>query len=177
MNIQVTDQIALTDIRPADKAAYLQHLNDREIYEKTLRIPYPYTEADADAWLQFVAGSTKQQGQPIHWAIRTADDTLIGGCGLDDLQVGKPHRAEIGYWLARPFWGRGIMTAVVRRACEHAFTKLGLVKVTAHVFAGNLASRRVLQKCAFVEEGFLRKHYFKDGRFIDAHLYVLLRET
>ena len=68
------------------------------------------------------------------WAIRTADDALIGGCGFDGFQVGKSHRAEVGYWLAKPFWGRGIMTAVVQRVCQHAFEEFGLVKITAHVF-------------------------------------------
>ena len=85
-----------------------------------------------------------------------SDDALIGGCGFDSFQVGKSHRAEVGYWLAKPLWGRGIMTAVVRRVCRHAFEEFGLVKITAHVFSHNPASARVLEKCGFREEGFLR---------------------
>jgi RimJ/RimL family protein N-acetyltransferase len=60
------------------------------------------------------------------------------------------------------------MTGVVQRLCQHAFEELGLVKITAHVFAHNPVSARVLEKSGFQEEGFLRKHFVKDGKFIDA---------
>jgi RimJ/RimL family protein N-acetyltransferase len=175
MKIVVNDQVHLSEFRSSDKPALVQYLNDRDIYDRTLRIPSPYTDASADEWLALVANITKQQGQPIHWAIRNAADALIGGCGFDGLRVGESHRAEVGYWLAKPFWGRGIMTAVVQRVCRHAFEEFGLVKITAHVFSHNPASARVLEKCGFQEEGFLRKHYLKDGKFIDAKLFALLR--
>jgi RimJ/RimL family protein N-acetyltransferase len=175
MKIVVNDQVHLSEFRPSDTSALLEHLNDREIYDRTLRIPFPYTENDAAAWLALVAKITEQQGRPVHWAIRSADDTLIGGCGFDDFQVGKSHRAEVGYWLAKPHWGRGIMTAVVGRVCRHAFEEFGLAKITAHVFPHNPASARVLQKCGFQEEGFLRKHYLKDDQLVDARLFALLR--
>jgi ribosomal-protein-alanine N-acetyltransferase len=175
MRILVDGQICLSEFLASDKMALIQHLNDRDIYNRTLRIPFPYTEADADEWLALVAKITQQQGRPVHFAIRSGHDALIGGCGFDGFQVGKSHRAEIGYWLAKPFWGLGIMTAVVRRVCQHAFEEFGLVKITAHVFSHNPASARVLEKCGFHEEGFLRKHYLKDGQFIDARLFVLLR--
>ena len=67
------------------------------------------------------------------------------------------------------------MTAVVQRACQHAFEEFGLVKITAHVFSHNPASARVLEKCGFQQEGFLRKHFLKDGQFVDARLFGLLR--
>ena len=175
MKIVVSDQVHLSEFRASDKDALLANLNDRDIYERTLRIPFPYTDAAADEWLALVARITRQQGRPVQWAIRNADDALIGGCGFDGFQVGKSHRAEVGYWLARPFWGRGIMTAVVQRVCQHAFNEFGLVKITAHVFTHNPASARVLEKCGFQEEGYLRKHYVKDDKFIDARLFGLLR--
>jgi [ribosomal protein S5]-alanine N-acetyltransferase len=169
----VNDTIHLSEIRPSDKPALLEHLREKEIYDRTLRIPYPYTEADADDWLALVAKAIQQQGQPVQWAIRNEDGFLIGGCGFDGFQIGKSHRAEIGYWLAKPSWGKGIMTAVVRRACEFAFNEWGLVKITAHVFSFNTASARVLEKCGFEQEGYLKKHHRKDGQLIDARLYAL----
>lgn len=175
MRIVVNDQVHLSEFRSSDKDALIEHLNDEDIYDRTLRIPFPYTDADADEWLALVAKITQQQGHPVHWAIRTADDALIGGCGFDGFQVGKSHRAEVGYWLAKPFWGRGIMTTVVQRVCRHAFEEFGLVKITAHVFTHNPASARVLEKCGFQQEGFLRKHFLKDGKLIDARLFALLK--
>jgi ribosomal-protein-alanine N-acetyltransferase len=115
--------------------------------------------ADADEWLAVVARTTRQRGQPVHWAIRTADDALIGGCGFDGLQIGKSHRAEVGYWLAKPFWERGIMTAVVKRLCQHAFEDFGLVKITAHVFPHNQGSARVLEKCGLFQQEGGQRHW------------------
>jgi RimJ/RimL family protein N-acetyltransferase len=175
MRLVVNDQVHLSEVRSSDKPALIQHLNDPDIYDRTLRIPFPYTDASADEWLALVARIAGQQGRPVHWAIRNAEDSLIGGCGFDGFQVGKSHRAEVGYWLAKPYWGRGIMTAVVKQVCQHAFEEFGLVKITAHVFPHNLASARVLEKCGFQEEGFLRKHFLKDGKFMDARLFALLR--
>lgn len=175
MRIAVNEQIHLSEFRPSDKPALIECLNDRDIYDLTLRIPFPYTDADAEAFLARVAKATEQHGQPAHFAIRTSDDALIGGCGLNDFEIGKSHRAEVGYWLAKPLWGQGIMTAVVQRLCQHTFEEFGLVKITAHVVTHNPASSRVLAKCGFVQEGLLRKHYLKDDKLIDAWLFGLLR--
>src|SRR5437588_8236587 len=145
MKIVVSDQVHLSEFRASDKDALIAHLDDREIYDRTLRIPFPYTDAAADEWLALVAKIAQQQGRAVHWAIRNADDALIGGCGFDGFQVGKSHRAEVGYWLARPFWGRGVMTAIVQGVCQHAFEEGGLVKITAQVSSRKPASARALQ--------------------------------
>jgi len=175
MKLAINASIHLSEIRSSDKEAYVEHLNDKDIYDRTLRIPLPYTETDAVEWLALVEKSTKRHGQPVNWAIRNEKDYLIGGIGFDGLAIGKSHLAEIGYWLAKPYWGCGIMTAVVQRLCRHAFEEFELAKITAHVFPHNQASARVLEKCGFREEGFLRKHFRKDGQFIDARLFALLR--
>ena len=132
---RTNDQVHLSEFRSSDKPALVQHRNDRDIYDRTLRIPFPYTDATADEWLALVARITEQQGRPVQFAIRSADDALIGACGLVGFQAGKSHRAEVGYWLATPYWGRGIMTAVVQRLCQHAFEE----------FAG--FNEEVLTKC------------------------------
>jgi [ribosomal protein S5]-alanine N-acetyltransferase len=175
MRIIVNDEIHLSELHPSDKPAVVQHLNDRDIYERTLRIPFPYTEDHADEWLALVGRNTSQQGCPVQFAIRNTDEALIGACGIDGIQVRQSHRGEVGYWLAKPYWGRGIMTEVVRRLCQHGFEEFGLGKIIAHVFVLNHASARVLQKCGFQEEGYLRKHFAKDGMGIDARLFGLLR--
>lgn len=175
MKIAVNNQLHLSEFRPSDKFALIQHLNDRDIYDRTLLIPFPYTDAVADDWLALVAKIAKQQGRPVHFAIRSADDALIGACGFSDFQLGKSHRAEVGYWLGKPFWGRGIMTAVVGRLCQLAFEEFGLVKILAHVHPHNSASTRILEKCGFQQEGYLRQHFLKEGQFIDARLFGLLR--
>jgi ribosomal-protein-alanine N-acetyltransferase len=174
--IVVNDQVHLSELQSSDMTACLEHLKEKEIYDRTLRMPYPYTEANFQDWLRIVATTTKDQGRPVHWAIRDENNGLIGGCGFVSLEVGKSHRAEIGYWLAKPYWGRGIMTAVVRRLCEHAFSEFGVTKIEAHVFAENIASVKVLEKCGFRQEGYLRKHHLKEGKYLDARLLALVKE-
>jgi RimJ/RimL family protein N-acetyltransferase len=175
MKLIVNDQIHVSDIRISDKSAYLEHLKAKEIYDNTLRIPFPYTEADADAWLALMETGNQEQPQPFQWAIRNTNDYLIGGIGFEDFIIGKDHRTEIGYWLAKPLWGQGIMTAVVPVACQFAFSNWGLVKITAHVFSFNPASARVLEKCGFGQEGYLKKHFVKDERYVDVKVYALVR--
>lgn len=164
MVLDLPNGIRLTEFKRSDQDALVECLNDREIYDRTLRIPFPYTAADAEQWFGIVEKLTKQNGQPVNWTIRNADEKLIGGVGLEGPGLDRSHRAEIGYWLAKPFWGQGIMTAVVRVICRHAFENLGLAKITAHVFSFNDASARVLEKCGFEQEGYLKTYFSKDGR-------------
>ena len=175
MKLIVNEQIYLSEMRRSDKAACIAHLQEKAIYDYTLRIPYPYGEAEFDAWFARIENNRDQEDPAPSWAIRNTEDFLIGACGLHDRGESQAHRAEIGYWLAKPYWGRGIATAVVRRVCAFAFEELGLVKITAHVFAGNPASARVLEKCGFEQEGYLKKHYQKDGRYLDARAFGLFK--
>src|SRR5438270_2492009 len=78
MRIVVNGQVHLSEFQFSDKDALVEHLNDRDIYDRTLRIPFPYTDASADEWLALLAKTTKQQGRAVHWAIRNTDDALIG---------------------------------------------------------------------------------------------------
>jgi RimJ/RimL family protein N-acetyltransferase len=193
--IEVRPGIYLSSFREQDKPALLEHLSTRDVYNTTLNIPYPYTEVDADFWIHQRQHITKRQGIEVTFAIREANGKLIGGIGADELELTsnnqaeptaiisnhlvvspRAHRVEFGYWLARPYWGQGIMTDAVRVYVRYAFTELNLLKLTAHVFAGNLASARVLEKNSFKLEGKLRQHFLKDGRLLDALSYGLLKE-
>jgi RimJ/RimL family protein N-acetyltransferase len=175
MNLEVTPAIRLTDFQAADKAALVQYLSDWEVYRRTLRIPHPYTDEDADRWLSRLQRAPERNGHDSNWAIRDKSDQLIGGVGLEGDATTWSHRAEIGYWLAQSHWGQGIMTAVVGAVCRHAFETLGLTKITAHVLPSNEASARVLVKNDFVQEGYFRRHFLKDGALIDTRAFGKLR--
>jgi ribosomal-protein-alanine N-acetyltransferase len=189
MKIPIRDDWHLSSFRESDKAALLEHLHSRDVYNTTLNIPHPYLEKDADFWIQKRIEHTRRQGIEVCFAIRDADEKLLGTLGAATLEVpGRSahgieysslpgsHRAEIGYWLARPFWGQQIMTDAVRAYVRYAFTELGLLRLTADVLQGNLASARVLEKNGFKLEGYLRQHIRKDGRLLDVSFYGLLRD-
>ncbi len=177
--LQIDDQYFISDIEVGDKSAYIEHLQERQIYEQTLAIPFPYTEANADWWINFNLEATKAQGgRSTNWAIRRADGYLIGGIGFIDLKIGKSFKSELGYWLAKPYWGKGIMTRAVQKVLEVGFGEFGLARITASVFEFNIGSARVLEKTGFQLEGHLRSHYQKDGKLFDGRIYAkLAKET
>ena len=175
LKITVRNGVHLSAIQSSDKAALLEHLYSTDVYTTTLNIPHPYSETDADWWIQKRIEHTKRLGREVTFAIRFAQDKLIGVVGADSLEPGITHTAEIGYWLARPFWGQGIMTDAVRAYIEHAFGELQLLRLTAHVLEFNAGSARVLEKNGFKLEGSLRKHFRKDEQLLDARFYGLLR--
>ncbi len=168
----ISDTILLSQYVPADKAALLEHFREKEIYDWTFRIPFPYGEKDADDFLSLVEKQTREIGQPVNWAVREKDGRLIGGVGFIDAGADESTESELGYWLAKPYWGRGIMTLVVKKVCEIGFAELSLDRITATVFDGNGRSVRVLEKAGFTLEKTLRDHYKKDGRTLDGKRYA-----
>jgi RimJ/RimL family protein N-acetyltransferase len=155
-----------------DAAALPRYANNRRIAVNLRDLfPYPYTRADAE---RFLAHAVTQQPE-TDFAIATADE-VIGGIGLR-LGIDIHRRtAEIGYWLAEPFWGRGVMSEAVAAFTAYAFWTFDLVRIFAEVFANNPASARVLEKAGFLCEGRLRARICKEGRILDALLYARLRE-
>ena len=86
------------------------------------------------------------------------------------------HSAELGYWLGKPFWGRGIITEAARAITAYGFETLGLTRIYAHVDSDNGASARVLEKAGYQREGLLRKAVLKKGELVDYLLFAILRE-
>ena len=152
------DHFYISEIVSSDKPAYIELFNVKQIYDMTLAIPFPYTEADAEWWVNHVAELTQKQGHSVNWAIRRENGTLIGGIGFHDFELGKSHRAELGYWLAQPYWGHGLMTEAVKAVSDFGFNHFGLSRITAGVFIYNPGSARVLEKSGFQLEGVLRKY-------------------
>ncbi|MHC4880090.1 MAG: GNAT family acetyltransferase [Planctomycetota bacterium] len=171
--MRVTNTITLSRISWEDRASYLQHLNESdEFHRNTAGIPYPYTEFDVDQWLSLVTSLSVARDQKINLAIRHSNNELLGEIGA--LNLIENEQAEIGYWLAKPYWGRGIMPVVVRRFCEFAFDQFRLQRIYARVFATNPRSARVLSKVGFRHEGTLRNGYFRNGQPVDDLYFGLL---
>jgi [ribosomal protein S5]-alanine N-acetyltransferase len=157
--------------REGDAASLVRHADDREVWLNLRdRFPHPYTRADADEWIAHAAGATLLTNFAI-----CHDDQAIGGIGVE---LGSDvHRlsGELGYWLGRAWWGRGIMSAAVPAFSRWAMERFGLVRLYAGAFDWNPASARVLEKSGFEFEGRLRRSVLKDGRITDQVLYALLK--
>ena len=136
-----TKRLVLRAPRLEDAKAIAAIANDRRVAENTARIPHPYRQTDAEAWL---AGSNLQPGEETY--LITFGGTVIGGCGFDLRDGPTP---EIGYWLGAKHWGKGYATEAVRALIDHAFTNLEHKALQSCVRVTNPGSRRVLEKCGF----------------------------
>ncbi len=153
----------------ADVASLTLYANNRAIWRTLRDGPDPYGEEDARAYL---AQARKQQPEAT-FAI-AVDGTAVGSIGFTLGHNVERISAELGYWLAEPYWGRGIATEAVRAVTAYAIAEHGLTRVFALPFAGNAASCRVLEKVGFVCEARLRKSAKKDGRVTDQFLYAFV---
>mgnify|MGYP002781243583 CR=1 FL=1 len=131
------------------------------------RFPSPYTLADARRFL--VAVHTGAMG---HVYGIEADGELAGTVGLTPREDVERLTVEIGFWLGARFRGRGLATAAAEAVTALAFERLALARVEAHVFSGNHASARVLEKAGFEREGVRRAAILKDGIVYDSLLYA-----
>ena len=166
------EQCTIRPWRLEDVPSLAANANNRNVW-LTLRdrMPHPYTQADAEA---YVRQRLQEPTAPIFCI--EVDGSAAGGIGLHPAEDVNRITAELGYWLAEPFWGRGIMTAAVRAIVQHGFEHLPLVRVEAYVYANNPASARVLEKAGFQFEGRLRRNVIKNGEILDSLLYARLRE-
>lgn len=171
-NIEIGNYV-IRKWRKEDAASIVRYASNRKIWIN-LRdaFPHPYTKADADAFLLLRA----MQMQPGSYFAIASDNDAIGSIGL--MAGSDVHRftAELGYWLAEPFWGKGLMTSAVRALSEYAFSELGFCRIFAEPYTTNAASARVLDKAGFALEGIMRSSVFKDGRILDQYLYAKVDE-
>lgn len=135
-------------------------------------LPYPYTEQDGKDYISAMLSAN--ENNTFAFAI-TIDDKVIGSIGV--FRQENIHRlsAELGYYIAEEYWGKGIMTEAVKQICEYVFDKSDIVRIYAEPFAYNFASCRVLEKSGFQYEGTLRKNAIKNNKLVDMKMYSLLK--
>ena len=136
-------------------------------------LPYPYSEQDG---IDFISSMlSANEDETFAFAI-TLDDKAIGSIGAFRQQNIHRQTAEMGYYIAEEYWGKGIMTDAVKQICEYVFRNSDILRIYAEPFAYNTGSCRVLEKAGFQYEGTLRNNAVKNGKVLDMKLYSLLRE-
>jgi RimJ/RimL family protein N-acetyltransferase len=143
-----------------------------EVADTTLNIPHPYADGLAEDWIESHDDAFRRQ-ERVALAITDSHGALVGAVSL---RLERGHgRAELGYWIGLPYWGRGYATEAASTMVGYGFDELGLNRIQAHHLARNPASGRVLEKAGFTHEGFHRAHVLKNGRFEDIHSFAVLR--
>ncbi len=171
----VTDRLILKAFQERDAPAIQDLAGAREVAEMTLNIPYPYTDGMAEIWM-----STHQEefesGMGIIFAITEASSNyLIGAVGLTSTK--RFNRAELGYWIGKPFWGKGYATEAALELVRYGFEEMKLNKISASHMTRNPASGRVMEKLGMEKEGVLKQHALKWDQFVDLAVYGLLAES
>jgi ribosomal-protein-alanine N-acetyltransferase len=146
---------------------------DRAIADTTLQIPHPYEVGMAEEWI-LTRGPRFEAGEEVVFAVVLRESgELIGAMGL--VIEGKFRKAELGYWIGRPYWGNGYCTEAGQAVLEYGFQALNLNRIHAYHFKRNPASGRVMQKLGLKHEGSAREHVMKWGLVEDVELYGILR--
>ena len=157
----------------SDAAAMAAALSNKKVQDN-LRdgLPYPYTEQDGTDYIS--AMLLADENDTFAFAI-TVDTKVVGSIGI--FRQGNIHRqtAELGYYIAEEYWGKGIMTEAVKQICEYVFDKSDIIRIYAEPFSYNVASCRVLEKAGFQYEGTLRSNAVKNGKVLDMKMYSLLK--
>ena len=135
-------------------------------------LPYPYTEQDATDYIS--AMLSEDENKTLAFAI-TIDNKAIGSIGAFRQKNIHRHTAEIGYYIAEEYWGKGLMTEAVKQICSYIFDKSNIVRIYAEPFSYNKASCRVLEKAGFLYDGTLRSNAIKNGKTIDMLMYSRLK--
>lgn len=134
--------------------------------------PSPYTLKDAEEYVAFCLKADESAGfQRVIEVNGEAAGNISVSCGSDVYRKS----AELGYWLAEPFWGRGIMPKAIRQVCKEAFERYDIVRIYAEPFAWNTGSRRALDKAGFALEAVLHNSVYKNGKIGDSCIYSLLK--
>ena len=135
-------------------------------------LPYPYTDKDAEEFISAMLSSN--ENNVFAFAI-VYDGKAVGSIGVYRKENIHRLTAELGYYLAEEYWGKGIMTEAVKQVCRYVFDNSDIVRIFAEPFSFNTASCRVLEKAGFQCEGTLRSNALKNGRISDMKMYSLLK--
>ncbi len=152
-----TNKLTLRKIRSSDISSLLKYCNNKNISDQIINIPYPYLEEDAVFRMNFVLQGFKNKERYV-FAISFKDsEELIGEIGLH-LDKGN-NCAQFGYWIAEPFWGKGIATEALAAILKFGFETLHLNKIYATHYPDNLSSGKVMLNNKMIKEAEMKEHY------------------
>ncbi len=136
--ILTTERLRLRRFTAEDASLVTDYVGDWDVCSKLTRVPYPYTREMADQWI-----ASHDASPDIICAIEV--EGAFAGCIAQEL--------EFGYWLGKPYWGKGFMTEAARAFTSYLFEEEGMHDLAASFFKDNPASGVVLKRCGFSVTG------------------------
>lgn len=134
----------------------------------TNQFPHPYLPEHGRGFLERVT-----QASPPNILAIEIEGQAAGGIGLHPQSDIYIKNMEMGYWLAEPYWGKGIMSEAIRQMVDYGFRNWDITRIFARPFGTNIGSQRALEKAGFVLEGRFEKTLYKNGEFLDELIYAI----
>jgi [ribosomal protein S5]-alanine N-acetyltransferase len=154
-----------------DLDSLVKYANNFNIAKNVMDVfPHPYSADDGKVFIEM----TTKNSPPDILAIEVNGEAA-GAIGLHQQKDIYRKNAELGYWLAEPYWGKGIVTGAIKQMVDYGFKNWDIVRIYARPFGGNIGSQRALEKAGFVLEARLAKTFFKHGEFHDELIYGFRR--
>lgn len=138
-------------------------------YDKT---PNPFTENDAIEFIKLQLNKNPTERFLIYW-----NNEVAGEIGIALKEDVFRLNAEIGYFISKNFWGKGLATQAVKKMTEYTFANFDIVRIVAGVFDFNKSSMKVLEKNGYYLESVRKKAVIKKGEIIDDYIWVKLKEN
>lgn len=168
-------RIILRKLKLSDANDIYENLQDKEMVKWTLNIPWPYRKKDAIRFIRRAQYRMRRKTGYAFGIVLKETNRVIGIVDLFRIDW-KNKNAEIGYWLGKKYWGRGLTTEAVKLALKFAFENLKLHRIYARLFEENIGSRRVLEKSGFKLEGVLRENRYRYGRWHNELNFGILKK-
>ncbi|KWX73144.1 GNAT family N-acetyltransferase [Paenibacillus jilunlii] len=167
-----TERLHLRKMKVSDSSSLFKIWSDPAV-TKFMNVSCFTNENQAKAMINLL-DNLYQEGKAIRFSIINIESNeIIGSCGYNSLDF-EDAKAEIGYDLAKSFWGKGYASEAIRSLLDYAFSSLNLNRIEAKVEPENVNSIKLLQKLDFTFEGSLRQCERVDGRLKDLNIYSRL---
>ncbi|MDQ7949116.1 MAG: GNAT family protein [Pedobacter sp.] len=162
----------LRAFQPNDLTNLVRHANNYNIAKNlSNKFPFPYTENDGITFLNLAQSATPQEIFAI-----TVNGEAIGSIGMHPQSDFYCKNAEMGYWIAEPYWGQGIVPQAIKLMVAYGFRTFDITRIYARTFDTNIKSQRVLEKAGFTLEAELKGTLYKFGTVYDELIYGIRKE-
>jgi RimJ/RimL family protein N-acetyltransferase len=156
----------------ADLDSLQKHANNPLIAKNmTNGFPHPYTKEHAAHFIQMAI-----KNKPNNIMAIDLNGEAIGGIGIHPQSDIHCMNAELGYWLAEPFWGKGYISAAIKLMTEYGFENFTVNRIFARPFGTNIGSQKALEKGGFVLEARFEKTLLKNGEQLDELIYAIRKD-
>jgi [ribosomal protein S5]-alanine N-acetyltransferase len=169
-----TERLILRKLTTEDSEQVESLASDYDVAKTTLTIPHPYPKGSAKEFISNINKAQEEEKIVIYAITKKDDSSLIG---IINLSLQKIYdRAELAYWVGKPYWGKGYGTEAAKALLEYGFEELNLNRIFAASFTNNPGSWRIMEKIGLKHEGVLRQHLKKREEYVDLTYYGLIKE-